>query len=154
MYRHVEFILGNKSEKMASAHKNVPHVWPEIKKNLETPSLYDEVIFYLNRKGFTISEAVLDRDWKETYKSNQSVKDAWLSVYREPSNANLIYKLGESLISFDEQFSIYRWRHYTLVKKIIGFKSGTGGSSGVEWLEKVTSHQFFPELWEIRNELS
>ena len=76
------------------------------------------------------------------------------SVYREPSNANLIYKLGESLISFDEQFSIYRWRHYTLVKKIIGFKSGTGGSSGVEWLEKVTSHQFFPELWEIRNELS
>ena len=154
MYRHVEFILGNKSEKMASAHKNVPHVWPEIKKNLETPSLYDEVIFYLNRKGHAISEAVLDRDWKETYKSNQSVKDAWLSVYREPSNANLIYKLGESLISFDEQFSIYRWRHYTLVKKIIGFKSGTGGSSGVAWLEKVTSHQFFPELWEIRNELS
>ena len=154
MYRHVEFILGNKSEKMASAHKNVPHVWPEIKKNLETPSLYDEVIFYLNRKGHAISEAVLDRDWKETYKSNQSVKDAWLSVYREPSNANLIYKLGESLISFDEQFSIYRWRHYTLVKKIIGFKSGTGGSSGVEWLKKVTSHQFFPELWEIRNELS
>ena len=118
MYRHVEFILGNKSEKMASAHKNVPHVWPEIKKNLETPSLYDEVIFYLNRKGHAISEAVLDRDWKETYKSNQSVKDAWLSVYREPSNANLKYKLGESLISFDEQFSIYRWRHYTLVKKI------------------------------------
>ena len=154
MYRHVEFILGNKSEKMASAHKNVPHVWPEIKKNLETPSLYDEVIFYLNRKGIAISEAVLDRDWKETYKSNQSVKDAWLSVYREPSNANLKYKLGESLISFDEQFSIYRWRHYTLVKKIIGFKSGTGGSSGVEWLKKVTSHQFFPELWEIRNELS
>ena len=154
MYRHVEFILGNKSEKMASAHKNVPHVWPEIKKNLETPSLYDEVIFYLNRKGHTISEAVLDRDWKETYKSNQSVKDAWLSVYREPSNANLIYKIGESLISIDEQFSIYRWRHYTLVKKIIGFKSGTGGSPGVEWLEKVTSHQFFPELWEIRNEFS
>ena len=154
MYRHVEFILGNKSEKMASAHKNVPHVWPEIKKNLETPSLYDEVIFYLNRKGLSISEAVLDRDWKETYKSNPSVKDAWLSVYREPSNANLKYKLGESLISFDEQFSIYRWRHYTLVKKIIGFKSGTGGSSGVEWLKKVTFHQFFPELWEIRNELS
>ena len=77
-----------------------------------------------------------------------------MSVYREPSNANLIYKLGESLISFDEQFSIYRWRHYTLVKKIIGFKSGTGGASGVEWFKKVTSHQFFPELWEIRNELS
>ena len=154
MYRHVEFILGNKSEKMASAHKNVPHVWPEIKKNLETPSLYDEVIFYLNRKGLSISEAVLDRDWKETYKSNQSVKDAWLSVYREPNNANLKYKLGESLISFDEQFSIYRWRHYTLVKKIIGFKTGTGGSSGLEWLQKVTSPQIFHQFCEIRNELS
>tara|TARA_B100001996_G_C18637189_1_gene584147 strand:- start:512 stop:1450 length:939 start_codon:yes stop_codon:yes gene_type:complete len=153
MYRHVEFILGNKSTKMASAHKNVPHVWPEIKKSLETPSLYDETIFYLNRRGHKISKKALNRDWTETYKSENSVKDAWLSIYRKSSSKNSEYLLAETLISFDEQFSIYRWRHFTLVKKIIGYKSGTGGSSGVEWLEKVTSHHFFPELWELRNDL-
>ena len=153
MYRHVEFILGNKSVKMASAHKNVPHVWPEIKKSLETPSLYDEVIFYLNRRGYKISQKAIKRDWTKTYRSQNSVKDAWLSIYRKSSSKNSEYLLAETLISFDEQFSIYRWRHFTLVKKIIGYKSGTGGSSGVEWLEKVTSHHFFPELWELRNDL-
>ena len=71
----------------------------------------------------------------------------------KPTNENLLFQLAESLITFDEQFSIYRWRHFVLVKKIIGYKSGTGGSSGVEWLEKVTKHHFFPELWDIRNEL-
>ena len=153
MYRHVEFILGNKSVKMASAHKNVPHVWPEIKKSLETPSLYDEVIFYLNRRGYKISQKAIKRDWTKTYRSQNSVKDAWLSIYKKSSSKNSEYLLAETLISFDEQFSIYRWRHFTLVKKIIGYKSGTGGSSGVEWLEKVTSHHFFPELWELRNDL-
>ena len=153
MYRHVEFILGNKSVKMASAHKNLSHIWPEIKKSLSTPSLYDEIIFYLNREGYSITEDAIHRDWSETYKANKSVQDAWLSVYQKPTNENLLFQLAESLITFDEQFSIYRWRHFVLVKKIIGYKSGTGGSSGVEWLEKVTKHHFFPELWDIRNEL-
>ena len=153
MYRHVEFILGNKNLKMASAHKNVPHVWPEIKNSLETPSLYDEIIFYLDRQGFKLSQEALERDWTLTYSSNISVKDAWLLIYKNPSNYSSLYKLAETLISFDEQFSIYRWRHFTLVKKIIGYKSGTGGSSGVEWLEKVTKHHFFPELWDLRNDL-
>ena len=153
MYRHVEFILGNKSLKMALAHKNVPHVWPEIKKSLETPSLYDEIIFHLDRQGFKLSKQALERDWTQTYKSESSVKEAWLSIYKSASSDNVQYKLAETLISFDEQFSIYRWRHFTLVKKIIGYKSGTGGSSGVEWLEKVTKHHFFPELWELRNDL-
>ena len=138
---------------MASAHENVPHVWPEIKKSLETPSLYDEIIFYLNRQGFKLSQEALERDWSLTYSSNISVKDAWLLIYKNPSNHSSLYKLAETLISFDEQFSIYRWRHFTLVKKIIGYKSGTGGSSGVEWLEKVTKHHFFPELWDLRNDL-
>ena len=153
MYRHVEFILGNKSVKMVSAHKNLSHIWPEIEKSLNAPSLYDEIIFYLDREGYSITEDAIHRDWSETYKANKSVQDAWLSVYQKPTNENLLFQLAESLITFDEQFSIYRWRHFVLVKKIIGYKSGTGGSSGVEWLEKVTKHHFFPELWDIRNEL-
>ena len=113
----------------------------------------DEIIFYLSREGYNINKDALQRDWTKTYKTNKSVKNAWLSVYQEPTNENLLFQLAESLITFDEQFSIYRWRHFVLVKKIIGYKSGTGGSSGVEWLEKVTKHHFFPELWDIRNEL-
>ena len=88
MYRHVEFILGNKSLKMALAHQNVPHVWPEIKKSLETPSLYDEIIFYLNREGFKLSKQALERDWTQTYKSESSVKDAWLSIYKSFLNSH------------------------------------------------------------------
>ena len=152
MYRHVEFILGNKSEKMASAHKNVPHVWPEIKKNLETPSLYDEVIFYLNREGYEISKDILERDWSKRYKANSSVKDAWLAICKNPSTENKLFQLAESLITFEEHYAIYRWKHFILVKKMIGYKSGTGGSAGVGWLEKVTEHHFFPELWDIRND--
>ena len=107
----------------------------------------------MSREGYEISNNALKRDWSKIYNSNKSVKNAWLSIYQNPSNENELFNLGESLIEFDEQFSIYRWRHFVLVKKIIGYKSGTGGSSGVEWLEKVTKHHFFPELWEIRNEL-
>ena len=152
MYRHVEFILGNKSIRMASAHKNVPHIWPEIEKSLHTPSLYDEVIFYLNREGYEISKDILERDWSKRYKTNSSVKDAWLAICKNPSTENKLFQLAESLITFEEHYAIYRWKHFILVKKMIGYKSGTGGSAGVGWLEKVTEHHFFPELWDIRND--
>ena len=153
MYRHVEFILGNKSRRLASAHKNVSHVWPEMEKTLNSPSLYDEVIALLHREGMNITEDALKRDWSESYKENNSVKDAWIQVYQNPSTGNKLFQLAEILLSLDEQFSIYRWRHFVLVKKIIGYKSGTGGSSGVGWLDKVTKHPFFPEIWEVKNNL-
>ena len=152
MYRHVEFILGNKSEQMAAAHRNVPHIWPAIKENFETPSIYDEIIFYLNRHGYNIDESALERDWTQPYKSNQSVREAWLKVYENTSAKNIDYQLAEKLIQIDEAFSLYRWRHFVSVNKILGFKPGTGGSAGVGWLKHVTNHKFFPELWEIRND--
>ena len=87
----------------------------------------------------------------KTYNSNKSVKNAWLSIYQNPSNENELFKLGESLIVFDEQFSIYRWRHFVLVKKIIGYKSGTGGSSGVDYLDATTKARIFTDLWQVRS---
>jgi tryptophan 2,3-dioxygenase len=153
MYRHVEFILGNKSERLARAHRNVPHVWPAMKENFESPSLYDEVLRHLNRKGHAVAPTVLDRDWKQPYESNESVRNAWLSVYEQPSNENLDYQLAEMLVKVDESFSVYRWRHFVTVHKILGGKPGTGGSAGVGWLESITKHRFFPELWEIRDQL-
>ncbi len=153
MYRHVEFVLGNKSRRLAEAHRNVPHVWPAMETALNEPSLYDAAIAHLHRVGHPIDSGALDRDWAEPYRSNDSVRAAWVDVYRDPSPANLAYRLGETLIAVDEAFSIYRWRHFRSVEKIIGDKPGTGGSAGVGWLRHVTDHRFFPELWEARTEL-
>ena len=153
MYRHVEFVLGNKSKKLATAHKNVEHVWPEIENSLKSPSLYDDVIALLQRRGFRIDQKMLKRNWAQPYEANASVEAAWLTIYKEASLENDLYSLGEKLTSLDENFSIYRWRHFLTVQKIIGYKPGTGGSAGVGWLENVTAHRFFPELWSIRTKL-
>ncbi len=153
MYRHVEFVLGNKNERLAVAHRNVPHVWPAIKESFESPGLYDEALRYLHRQGQAIDADVLDRDWTKPYESSESVKQAWLAVYDNAAADNLDYQLAEKLVALDEAFSIYRWRHFVTVHKIIGYKPGTGGSAGVGWLEKIAHHRFFPELWEIRDHL-
>lgn len=153
MYRHVEFVLGNKSRKLAAAHRNLPHIWPEMEKSLNSPSLYDAVIALLHRKGLAIDGAALKRDWGETYQPNDSVNAAWNEIYQSPSTDNHLYRLGETLVAIDEHFSIYRWRHFVSVHKIIGGKPGTGGSAGLGWLEHVTKHRFFPELWQIRDRL-
>lgn len=153
MYRHVEFILGNKSVRLASAHKNVPHVWPAIEEALNAPSLYDTAIGVLHGAGHKVDDAALKRDWSEKYQSNQSVRGAWLEVYQNPTSDNPLYQLAEALIAIDEKMSLYRWRHFTSVHKIIGYKPGTGGSAGVGWLRQVTEHRFFPELWELRDQL-
>ena len=105
----------------------------------------------MSREGYEISNDALKRDWSKTYNSNKSVKNAWLSIYQNPSNENQLFKLGESLIEFDEQFSIYRWRHFVLVKKIIGYKSGTGGSSGVDYFDMTTKYRVFVDLWAVRS---
>ncbi len=151
MYRHVEFVLGNKNRRLAEAHRNVPHVWPALREALESPSLHDEVIALLARRGFDIDANALDRDWSAEYTPNASVEAAWRKVYENPAADNDLHQLGEALVTLDQTFSIYRWRHFTSVERIIGYKPGTGGSAGVGWLERITRHHFFPELWAISN---
>ena len=153
MYRHVEFILGNKSKRLATAHKNVPHVWPAMQEALHAPSLYDAAIGVMHQRGHAVDNAAMNRDWSEEYTSNASVRAAWLEVYQTPTSDNELYQLAEAFVAIDEKMSLYRWRHFTSVHKIIGYKPGTGGSAGVGWLRAVTDHRFFPELWEIRNDL-
>ena len=151
MYRHVEFVLGNKNRMLAEAHRNVPHVWPALLEALESPSLYDDVISLLARRGHDIDHSALDRDWSLPYEPDASVEQAWREVYQDPSASNELRSLGEALISLDQQFSLYRWRHFTSVERIIGYKPGTGGSAGVGWLEHVTRLHFFPEIWATSN---
>ena len=153
MYRHVEFILGNKNRRLASAFRNMPHVWPGMQQALESPSLYDEAITLLARRGHAIDAAALQRDWSADYVPNASVEQAWLAVYADPGPHNELYRLAEALVALSDHMSQYRWRHFVSVQRIIGLKPGTGGSAGVGWLQHVTSHRFFPELWAIRTQL-
>jgi tryptophan 2,3-dioxygenase len=152
MYRHVEFILGNKNRRLASAFRNMPHVWPGIQRALESRSLYDDVIALLARRGHAIDADALERDWSEEYRPNASVEQAWLQVYAEPNPHNESYRLAEALVALADAMSLYRWRHFVSVQRLLGLKPGTGGSAGVGWLQHVTSHRFFPELWSIRTQ--
>ena len=153
MFRHVEFILGNKNKAMAAVHKNVSHVYPAIIKNLESPSFYDEIIKLLQRRGFDISPDCLERDWTKSYQSHESIEKAWLEIYKDPQSTNDLYLFGELLIEFAEIFARYRFQHFTTVERILGFKPGTGGSAGVNWLKTMAAHRFFPELWSMRTQL-
>ena len=120
---------------------------------LNAPSVYDEAIMALHRAGHAIDATALNHDWSQPYASNPSVRAAWREVYESPHADNVEYQLAEAFIALDEKISLYRWRHFTSVHKIIGYKPGTGGSAGVGWLEHVTQHRFFPELWEIRTDM-
>ncbi|CAJ5664695.1 Tryptophan 2,3-dioxygenase [Burkholderia pseudomallei] len=153
MYRHVEFILGNKSIRLAQAHANNPDVFPQLKQSLESPSLYDDALALLHRRGIPVPDNALERNWSETYNSNPDVEKAWLAVYANPTPENDLYQLGEALTEIADLFSQFRWRHFTSVERILGFKPGTGGSAGVGWLKHVVEHRFFPELWAIRTVL-
>ena len=153
MYRHIEFILGNKNKKMCDAHSNVPHVYPALLKNFSSPSLYDDVIKLLHRNGYQVAPECLERDWTETYKIQPSIEKAWLDVYSDPTPENQLYMLGEDLTEIADLFSQYRHRHFVSVERILGFKPGTGGSAGVGWLRELVDHRFFPELWHIRTKL-
>jgi tryptophan 2,3-dioxygenase len=152
MYRHVEFVLGNKDRRLASAFRNMPHVWPGIEAALNSRSLYDEVIALLARRGLPVDAAARERDWSLPYTINPSVELAWLKVYAQPGPDNELYRLGEALVQLADQLSQYRWRHFVSVQRLLGLKPGTGGSDGVGWLRHVTEHRFFPELWSIRTQ--
>lgn len=153
MYRHVEFILGNKSVPLARAHANNPDVWPYMERALHSPSLYDDVLALLHRRDIAMPPEALSRDWSAPYAVNPGVEAAWLWVYGDPTPENDLYRLGEALMDIADVFSQYRWRHFVSVERILGFKPGTGGSAGVGWLRSVVDHRFFPELWSVRTQL-
>jgi tryptophan 2,3-dioxygenase len=153
MYRHVEFVLGNKSRRLAQAHANNPEVWPAMEAALNSPSLYDDVIALLARRGLDIPPECLQRDWSEDYKAHPAVEQAWLKVHADPVPDNDLYQLSEALVEIADLFMQFRWRHFVSVERILGYKPGTGGSAGVGWLKQVLDHRFFPELWSIRTQI-
>lgn len=152
-YRAIEFMVGNKNPAMLKPHAHVPAVQTYLETLLNQTSIYDEVLQLLGRKGFSINAGMLERDWSQTYQSNESVRLAWQKVYRDPVGHWELYELAEKLIDFEDYFRRWRFNHVTTVERIMGFKRGTGGTSGVAYLQKMLSVVLFPELWEVRTTL-
>jgi len=152
-YRKLEFMLGNKNKDMLKVHQSSSNTYNELEELLNKPSLYDEVIKAMTKNGFTIDQAVINRDFTLPYQSNKSVVDAWLQVYQQPDKYFELYELAEKLVDIEDAFQQWRFKHMYTVQRIIGHKHGTGGSSGVSFLKKALDVSFFPELFEVRTYL-
>ncbi|MFI6815884.1 tryptophan 2,3-dioxygenase [Nonomuraea sp. NPDC050328] len=153
MYRHLEFLLGNKVRALLNPHRGVTSVHRELEEALHAPSLYDDVIALLAARGHKIDDSVLRRDPAQPYTADDSVEQAWFEVYADSRPDNDLYLLGEALMDVADRFQQWRYRHLITVERIIGYKPGTGGTSGSGWLRKIVQHQFFPELWAVRTRL-
>jgi tryptophan 2,3-dioxygenase len=152
-YRMIEFALGYKTKHVLKIYEKDETLHNELAEAFRKPGLYDAAIQKLHRSGFAIDAEVLGRDVTAAYESNQSVREAWKTVYRDVEAHWELYQLAEKLVDIEDWLQQWRFRHMKTVERIIGFKQGTGGSSGVHYLKKVLDQYFFPELWEIRTDI-
>jgi len=152
-YRELEFILGNKNTSLLAVHENNPDAYSTLDKALHSPSIYDEAIMLLARHKLHIDAERLNLDWTQPVATNESVKAAWLQVYQAPEQHWALYELAEKLVDLETAFRIWRFRHVTTVERIIGFKTGTGGTAGVSYLRKMLDVVLFPELFALRTAL-
>ena len=152
-YRMIEFRLGNKNAEMLKPHAHRPDLLAQVQAALHAPSLYDEAIRLLARRGLPLPADKVERDWSTPRAPSESVERAWLVVYRNPEAHWDLYQLGEELMDLEDTFRLWRFRHVTTVERVIGFKRGTGGTSGVSYLRKMLDVVLFPEIWKLRTDL-
>jgi len=152
-YRCIEFALGNKNGAMLKPHAHRPDLLAQVQAAFEAPSLYDESLRLLARRGLAVPPDHVDRDWTQPYAESDAVEKAWLVVYRDTKQYFDLYQLGEELTDLEDAFRLWRFRHVTTVERIIGFKRGTGGTGGVSYLRKMLDVVLFPEIWKLRTDL-
>lgn len=152
-YRMLEFRLGNKNAAMSRVFEANKAVAKKVRAALTEPSLYDEALALLDRRGFRIPKSKLTRDFSKPYVSDRKVTDAWRTVYRDTEKHWDLYELAEKLVDIEYRFHLWRFSHMKTVERIIGAKPGTGGTSGVNYLKKALELTFYPELWEVRGEI-
>ena len=149
-YRLMEFMLGGRNPDMVTMHEAVPGVAEKLRAELDRPSLYDEAVRLLARRGFAIPGDVLTRNHHGGWEASAEVEAAWAEVYRAPDRYWDLYELAEKLVDLEYHFQRWRFGHLKTVERIIGFKKGTGGTAGVPYLEGVLKQVFFPELLSVR----
>ena len=149
-YRSLEYLVGNRNPAMIEVHRRDPEVYARLERVLHSPSLYDECLRLLARRGYAIPAGCVERDWSQPYEPHEGVAAAWLDVYQHPEVRWDLYELAEKLVDLDHRFQLWRYAHLKTVERIIGYKRGTGGTSGVAYLAKALELRFFPELWSVR----
>ena len=152
-YRAIEFLAGNRNLAMLKPHAHRPEIMAKLEAILSRPSLYDEALKLLARRGFDIGKDAARVDWRETRQPDDAVLAAWAQVYRAPEQHWDLYELAEKLVDFEDYFRRWRFNHVTTVERIIGLKRGTGGTAGVSYLRRMLEVELFPELWKVRTEL-
>ena len=152
-YRCIEFALGNKNAAMLKPHAHRPDLLALVQAAYEAPSLYDEALRLMARRGLAVPASYLQRDWTQPYTASPEVEAAWLVAYRDPRQHWELYQLGEKLTDLEDSFRLWRFRHVTTVERVIGFKRGTGGTGGVSYLRKMLDVVLFPEIWTLRTNL-
>ncbi|MBX3704320.1 MAG: tryptophan 2,3-dioxygenase [Steroidobacteraceae bacterium] len=152
-YRLLEFMLGNKDARMIEVHANDKPTHALLRQELASPSLYDESLRLLARRGFDIPRERTERDWTQPYEAHPAVEAAWLAIYHDSGKHWDLYELAEKLVDLEVRLQQWRYAHMKTVERIIGFKRGTGGSSGVGYLEHVLKRGFFPELISLRTSI-
>ncbi|MCR8645753.1 tryptophan 2,3-dioxygenase [Paenibacillus sp. N1-5-1-14] len=151
--RLIEFMFGGKRAKALAVYEHQPELHQILSVALNQPSMYDAAIMALAKRGLEIDPSCLDRDWSQEYKEHPSVKAAWATVYRDVDQYWDLYELAEKLVDIDSRQQQWRFNHMVTVERVIGFKMGTGGSSGVDYLKHVVAQRYFPELWSLRTDL-
>ncbi len=151
-YRHVEFLLGLKAESVVRPHRGLPAVHADLQRALTDPSVEDDVLAFLARRGLAVPTAVLERDRSVTHPADDAVTAVWTTVYRDPRPGNELFVLAETLTDVAEEFTVWRQRHVTAVKRSMGAKPGSGGSAGLAWLERSAARDVFPDLWAARTQ--
>lgn len=153
-YRELEFLLGNKREDLLLVHNDDSAISERLLAALGAPSLYDELLRLLARRGFAIPASHLERDWRQPYVPSEAVEDAWLAIYTDVETHWDLYALAEKITALEYYFQEWRFKHMKTVARVIGQKTGTGGSSGVSYLVKALDLSFFPELWAMRTRMA
>jgi tryptophan 2,3-dioxygenase len=152
-YRLMEFMMGNKNARMIDVHRGAPALQAMLSEELVRPSLYDEAIALLARRGFAVPKEAYTRDFTQAYSPSPAVEAAWAEVYRRPDVYWDLYELAEKLVDLEYRFQLWRFGHLKAIERVIGFKRGTGGSSGAPYLASVLEQVFFPELLDVRKVL-
>ncbi|MGV8959949.1 MAG: tryptophan 2,3-dioxygenase [Stenotrophomonas sp.] len=152
-YRYIEFLLGNKNADMLRVFGHDPAGQATLQSALEAPSLYEEFLRYLSRFGHAIPAQYAQRDWSQPHTSDATLRPVLERIYENTDRYWREYSLCEDLVDLETQFQLWRFRHMRTVMRIIGFKRGTGGSSGVGFLKQALELTFFPELFEVRTSI-
>lgn len=153
-YRTIEFLLGNKQAELIEVHRHYPEAYAELKRVLEAPGLYDEFLRWLARRGHAVPVRLLERDVRLPHVREPALIHVYKRIYEDRATYWEEYHLCEELVDIESNFQLWRFRHLRTVQRIIGFRPGTGGSSGVSFLQRALDQTFFPELFDVRTELS